>query len=110
MQGKVKWFSAEKGYGFIEREDGGDVFVHFSAIQEDGFKSLTEGQEVEFDIVDGARGPQAANVTPVTTFMTVTSVTVFFCLYARKSFAGRCLKGSGKKRVSLVSTIKEYYN
>ena len=63
MQGKVKWFSAEKGYGFIEREDGGDVFVHFSAIQEDGFKSLTEVQEVEFDIVDGARGPQAANVT-----------------------------------------------
>ena len=63
MQGKVKWFSAEKGYGFIEREDRGDVFVHFSAIQEDGFKSLTEGQEVEFDIVDGARGPQAANVT-----------------------------------------------
>ena len=63
MQGNVKWFSAEKGYGFIEREDGGDVFVHFSAIQEDGFKSLTEGQEVEFDIVDGARGPQAANVT-----------------------------------------------
>ena len=62
MHGKVKWFSAEIGYGFIEREDGGDVFVHFSAIQEDGFKSLTEGQEVEFDIVDGARGPQAANV------------------------------------------------
>lgn len=53
MQGKVKWFSAEKGYGFIEREDGGDVFVHFSAIQEDGYKSLSEGQEVEFDIVDG---------------------------------------------------------
>ena len=63
MQGKVNWFSAEKGYGFIEREDGGDVFVHFSAIQEDGFKSLTEGQEVEFDFVDGARGPQAADVT-----------------------------------------------
>ena len=62
MHGKVKWFSAEKGYGFIEREDGGDVFVHFSAIQEDGFKSLTEGQEVEFDIVEGARGPQAANI------------------------------------------------
>ena len=62
MHGKVKWFSAEKGYGFIEREDGGDVFVHFSAIQEEGFKSLTEGQEVDFEIVDGARGPQAANV------------------------------------------------
>lgn len=62
MQGKVKWFSPEKGYGFIERTDGGDVFVHFSAIQEDGFKSLVEGQEVEFDIVDGNRGPQAANV------------------------------------------------
>ena len=62
MHSKVKLFSAEKCYGFIEREDGGDVFVHFSAIQEDGFKSLTEGQEVDFDIVDGARGPQAANV------------------------------------------------
>lgn len=63
MQGKVKWFNAEKGYGFIETEEGGDVFVHFSAIQMEGYKSLDEGQEVEFDIVQGARGPQAANVT-----------------------------------------------
>ena len=62
MLGKVKWFSTEKGYGFIEREDGSDVFVHFSVIQDDGFKTLNEGQAVEFEIVDGARGPQAANV------------------------------------------------
>lgn len=61
-RGTVKWFSNEKGYGFIERPDGDDVFVHFSAIQGDGFKSLEEGQEVEFDIVQGNRGPQAANV------------------------------------------------
>ena len=60
--GTVKWFNAEKGYGFIEREDGSDVFVHYSAIQDEGFKSLTEGQNVEFEIVDGNRGPQAANV------------------------------------------------
>lgn len=62
MLGRVKWFNKEKGYGFIEREDGDDVFVHYSAIQEDGFKSLNEGQEVEFEIVEGSRGPQAANV------------------------------------------------
>ena len=62
MQGKVKWFNAEKGFGFIEREDGDDVFVHFSAINSEGFKTLDEGQEVEFEIVEGARGPQAANV------------------------------------------------
>ena len=62
MHGKVKWFSAEKGYGFIEREDGDDVFVHFSAIQGEGFKTLTEGEGVDFEIVDGARGPQAAQV------------------------------------------------
>jgi CspA family cold shock protein len=65
LLGKVKWFNAEKGYGFIEREDGEDVFVHFSAIQEEGFKSLTEGQKVEFDIVEGARGQQAANVVKI---------------------------------------------
>jgi CspA family cold shock protein len=62
LLGTVKWFSAEKGYGFIEREDGGDVFVHYSAIEGDGFKTLKQGQSVEFDIVEGARGPQAAKV------------------------------------------------
>jgi len=65
MLGKVKWFNAEKGYGFLEREDGGDVFVHYSAIQSEGFKTLDEGQAVEFDIVEGDRGPQAANVVKV---------------------------------------------
>ncbi len=64
-RGTVKWFSNEKGYGFISRADGEDVFVHFSAIQSEGFKTLTEGQEVEFDIVDGPKGQQAANVRPV---------------------------------------------
>ncbi|MBI4744701.1 MAG: cold-shock protein [Actinobacteria bacterium] len=62
FKGKVKWFNAEKGYGFIERDGGNDVFVHFSAIQEEGYKSLREGQEVEFEITDGDRGPQATNV------------------------------------------------
>ena len=61
-QGKVKWFNAEKGFGFIERENGDDVFVHFSAIVGDGYKSLEEGQSVDFDIVEGERGAQAANV------------------------------------------------
>jgi CspA family cold shock protein len=60
--GKVKWFNAEKGFGFIESSQGQDVFVHFSAIQTDGFKTLEEGQDVSFEIVEGNRGPQAANV------------------------------------------------
>ena len=60
--GTVKWFDTKKGYGFIEREEGDDVFVHFSAIQEDGFKSLEDGEEVEFEIVEGDRGLQAENV------------------------------------------------
>ena len=61
-QGVVKWFNAEKGYGFIEMEGGNDVFVHYSAIQEEGFKTLEGGQRVQFEIVQGDRGPQAANV------------------------------------------------
>ncbi len=65
MIGKVKWFNAQKGFGFIERESGDDVFVHFSAIEGSGFKSLEEGQEVEFDITDGQKGPQATNVVPL---------------------------------------------
>ena len=64
-QGTVKWFSNEKGFGFISREGEDDVFVHFSAIDGEGYKSLTEGQAVEFDVVDGPKGKQAANVRPV---------------------------------------------
>ena len=61
-QGTVKWFNSEKGFGFITTEEGTDVFAHFSAIEGDGFKSLDEGQAVEFDVVDGDRGPQASNI------------------------------------------------
>jgi len=64
-QGTVKWFSNEKGFGFISREGEDDVFVHFSAIEGEGYKSLTEGQAVEFDVVDGPKGKQAANVRSV---------------------------------------------
>jgi CspA family cold shock protein len=64
-QGTVKWFSNEKGFGFISREGGDDVFVHFSAIEGEGYKSLAEGQAVEFDVVDGPKGKQAANVRPI---------------------------------------------
>jgi len=64
VTGTVKWFNATKGYGFIAQEDGPDVFVHFSAIQGDGFKTLTDGQKVEFTVTDGQKGPQAENVHP----------------------------------------------
>ena len=62
MQGTVKWFNSEKGYGFIRVDGGNDVFVHYTAINGDGYRTLEEGQQVEFDIVEGQRGPQAANV------------------------------------------------
>jgi len=64
-KGSVKWFNDQKGYGFVTQEDGTDIFVHFSAIQGEGFKTLHEGQEVEFDVTDGPKGPQASNVRPV---------------------------------------------
>ena len=63
-RGTVKWFNEQKGFGFIEQEDGPDVFVHFSAINSDGFKTLNEGQAVEFDVEEGPKGPQASNVQP----------------------------------------------
>ena len=63
IQGTVKWFNGEKGYGFISREGGEDVFVHFSAIQGDGFRNLSEGQKVEFSVEKGSKGPQAVNVS-----------------------------------------------
>ena len=64
-KGKVKWFNDKKGYGFIEMEGGKDVFVHYQSIQGDGFKTLKEGDEVNFDVTEGAKGPQAANVTKI---------------------------------------------
>lgn len=63
--GKVKWFNAEKGFGFIERQNGNDVFVHYSAITMDGFRTLEEGSKVEFEVVEGNKGPQAANVKKI---------------------------------------------
>lgn len=62
MTGKVKWFNSEKGFGFITDENGKDVFAHFSQIQKDGFKTLEEGEEVSFDVVEGQKGPQASNI------------------------------------------------
>ena len=64
-KGRVKWFNEKKGFGFISRDDGNDVFVHFTAIKRDGFKSLYEGDEVEFEVTDGPKGPQASNVVVV---------------------------------------------
>ena len=65
-RGKVKWFNGSKGYGFISRDQGGDVFVHFSAIQDSGFRTLDEGEEVEFEVGQSPKGPQATNVTRLT--------------------------------------------
>ncbi len=65
MTGTVKWFNADKGFGFITSDDGNDVFAHYSQIQKEGFKTLDEGQSVQFDVVDGAKGPQAENITVV---------------------------------------------
>lgn len=65
MQGIVKWFNNQKGYGFISQEDGSEVFVHYTGITGDGFRTVEEGQKVEYDVIDGSKGPQAVNVTRV---------------------------------------------
>jgi CspA family cold shock protein len=65
VKGTVKWFNESKGFGFITKEDGGDVFIHYSAIQGNGFKTLTEGQAVSFEVVDGPKGPKAENITKI---------------------------------------------
>ncbi len=65
MKGTVKWFNNQKGYGFISDEDGNDVFVHYTGLNMEGFKSLDEGQEVEYDVIEGEKGPQAVNVTKI---------------------------------------------
>jgi CspA family cold shock protein len=65
MEGKVKWFNERKGYGFIEKDEGGDIFVHYTSITGEGFRTLTEGQRVQFDQEDGPKGPQARNVRPL---------------------------------------------
>ena len=65
MTGTVKWFNNQKGYGFISDQDGNDVFVHYSGLNMEGFKTLEEGQEVEYEVTEGAKGPQAVNVTPL---------------------------------------------
>jgi cold shock protein len=65
VKGTVKWFNESKGFGFITKEDGGDVFAHYSAIQGNGFKTLTEGQAVSFEVVDGPKGPKAENITKI---------------------------------------------
>jgi len=65
MTGKVKWFNSEKGYGFITTDEGNDIFAHYSQIQKDGFKSLEEGESVEFEVVDGDKGPQASNIVSI---------------------------------------------
>ena len=95
-KGTVKWFNAEKGYGFITGENGSDVFVHFSAIQGEGFKTLEEGQAVSYDLTEGARGMQAANVVELRLFCTTVCITVSHGSKAQKQpvanlFAAGCI-------------------
>ena len=71
QQGTVKWFNAKKGYGFISDAEGNDVFVHYSGLNMEGFKSLEEGQEVEYDVTEGAKGPQAVNVTKLLSLLII---------------------------------------
>ena len=106
-QGTVKWFNAEKGFGFIEREGGEDVFVHFSAIQSEGFKSLDEGQKVTFDVEQGARGPQAANVQKAYKTMTLL-VTVGWSIYPLGYFFGYFGGGADAVTLNVIYNVADF--
>ena len=89
-KGTVKWFNNQKGFGFISDEQGNDVFVHYSGIQSNGFKSLEEGQEVEFEVIEGQKGPQAVNVVKLSSFMPCAFSPIYYIDYEVCIFYFKC--------------------